>query len=823
MTIRRNKDLSTGWSYNKTSFFHITPPAMPFNFISPFDKSSRRLQPTTAATRPSCSIETSEVSSDGTEEPIDHDRSSRLAALFAALFIVTLFVSIAFVTAIAVLTDGFKSIAVHQSNCKDGESSKSFPSTNSVEVVREVVSEDGLCLTQECVRLAANYLNNMNKNVNPCEDFYEFACGRYSVHKVVPEHEKKVAVLNEMRRDLDRQLKDILESSDRESASKSMKLSQIYYDSCMDEKAIDEKGLVPLMSLISHLGGWQLLTNAKFEAKDYHWETVAGQLALHDISGLMRVFVHGSLYDSQQQIIMFLPPKLLLEKRKFYREAPTSNVYLGYYKTYIMSLLNLLGAETDDETGAIEHQVNEMIDLERRLTRSENQRNHSVINNMISYGDFRKRYDQISWDLFFNDEMQSHLGALRDDQLVNIVDPHYFNGLTELIKSKPISVLHNYMMWRLVSAYDAYLPVKFRKPYHEFQRQMYGITSEMPQWETCVREVREYLSMPLSTTYAHKYFSIKDRRIAEEMIGDLKKAMEVTLLNADWIDEQTRQAALVKLEHMGHKIGFPDSLMNETEVLAPFAGIRLVANEFFENAIQLKKASVRKMLVKMQVPPDSAEWASPIITVDAFHYFTGNEIIFPAGILQFPMFVPSAPSFANYGAIGMGIGHEITHGFDDLGSQYDESGNLRRWWHHETLATFEKKKQCFIAQYGNKIEPTTGKKIDGKNTIGENIADAGGLRIAYQAYNMKLEREAEIKSLPGLTSFTNKQLFFLAFANTWCEAIKPAAIEYIIHTDVHSLGMFRVNVPLQNLPAFAKEFDCPIGSPMNPFEKCRVW
>ncbi|PAV77556.1 hypothetical protein WR25_07172 [Diploscapter pachys] len=713
MTIRRNKDLSTGWSYNKTSFFHITPPAMPFNFISPFDKSSRRLQPTTAATRPSCSIETSEVSSDGTEEPIDHDRSSRLAALFAALFIVTLFVSIAFVTAIAVLTDGFKSIAV--------------------EVVREVVSEDGLCLTQECVRLAANYLNNMNKNVNPCEDFYEFACGRYSVHKVVPEHEKKVAVLNEMRRDLDRQLKDILETSDRESASKSMKLSQIYYDSCMDEKAIDEKGLVPLMSLISHLGGWQLLTNAKFEAKDYHWETVAGQLALHDISGLMRVFVHGSLYDSQQQIIMFLPPKLLLEKRKFYREAPTSNVYLGYYKTYIMSLLNLLGAETDDETGAIEHQ----------LTRSENQRNHSVINNMISYGDFRKR------------------------------------------------VLHNYMMWRLVSAYDAYLPVKFRKPYHEFQRQMYGITSEMPQWETCVREVREYLSMPLSTTYAHKYFSIKDRRIAEEMIGDLKKAMEVTLLNADWIDEQTRQAALVKLEHMGHKIGFPDSLMNETEVLAPFAGIRLVANEFFENAIQLKKASVRKMLVKMQIPPDSAEWASPIITVDAFHYFTGNEIIFPAGILQFPMFVPSAPSFANYGAIGMGIGHEITHGFDDLGSQYDESGNLRRWWHHETLATFEKKKQCFIAQYGNKIEPTTGKKIDGKNTIGENIADAGGLRIAYQAYNMKLEREAEIKSLPGLTNFTNKQLFFLAFANTWCEAIKPAAIEYIIHTDVHSLGMFR--------------------------------
>ncbi|CAI4230974.1 unnamed protein product [Auanema sp. JU1783] len=749
----------------------------------------------------------------------DEWRSSRLAALFAILFIITLLIAISFITIIALLSDGFSTLTANQ-NC----STSTTPSPNASSF--RMFTNGSYCNSPECIRLAANYLNNMNTAVNPCSDFYEFACGRYSTHKIVPLHEKKVTILSEMKQDLDRHLRDILEKSPRDNATRSMKLSQIYYDSCMDEEAQEEMNTLPLTSLISHLGGWELLTNARFDSNDYHWETLGGHLSLYGVDGLFRIFVHNSFVDSKNQMLMFSPPRLFLEKKKFYREAPAGNVYLGYYRKYILSLLELLGVDMEDESGVIEYQVNDIIDFERRianLTRIENSRNHTSINNVMKYGEFKKRYHQIDWDLFFNSELRSHVGILSDNLLINVVDTSYFDNISALIKSKPLSSVNNYLMWRLVSTFDTYLPPKYRIPYQEFRSKMYGVTAEIPLWEKCVKEVREHLAMPLSTAYAHLYFTLDDRQKAEEMIADLRQSMEQTVLNADWIDEGTRHAALRKIEKMKYKIGFPDSLLNETSVLMPFAGVRLTGNQFFENALTLKKTAVREILAKAKRAPSEEEWASPIIAVDAFHFFTGNEIIFPAGILQFPMFVPDAPSFANYGSIGMGIGHEITHGYDDLGAQYDDYGNLRNWWGEETMTTFQKKKQCFIAQYGNKIEPTTERRADGRITIGENIADNGGLRIAYEAYQRKLAREKELRTLPGLSQFSQNQLFFLAYANTWCESLKSSAIEYLIDTDVHSLGMFRVNVPLQNFPAFSKAFECPIGSGMNPFEKCRIW
>ncbi|CAB3411358.1 unnamed protein product [Caenorhabditis bovis] len=749
------------------------------------------------------------------------DRSSRLAAVFAALFILTLLISISFITIVAILSDGFTTLLSGNEVCTDisdtGDRSNSYNSMYS--------SDNSTCLTPNCIRLAANILNNMNREANPCDDFYEFACGRYARQKVVAEHEKKVTVLSEMKKELDHHLKDILEKSPRDNATRAMKLAQIYYDSCMDEFSQDELGVQPLMSLISNLGGWPLLTNARFESLDFQWEVLAGHLALHGVDGIFRIFVHSSFDNSDKHVLMFSPPKLFLEKKKFYREVPSSNVYLQYYRQYILSLLSMLGVDLEDETGVIEYQVDDIIDFERRianLTRIEISRNHSAINNVMTFGDFKKRYEKINWDGYFNEELRNSLGRMPDSLEINVVDVSYFDNLHSLIKSKPLSSISNYLMWCLVANYDIYLPKKYRQPMYDFRRRMYGITSNSPTWETCVGEVRDNLAIPLSTEYAQKFFTQRERRIAEDMIRDLKKAMEHTLLNADWIDESTREAALTKLDVMGHKIGFPDSLLNETAVLLPYAGVRLTANQYFDNAVSLRKSIYRDMLSKLHREPSPIDWASPVIAVDAFHYFTGNEIIFPAGILQFPMFVPDAPSYANYGAIGMGIGHEITHGYDDLGAQYDEKGNLRGWWHTETMMTFQKKKQCFVAQYGSKIEPITGRKCDGKMTIGENIADNGGLRVAYQAYQLKLDREKESTRLPGLGQFSPKQLFFLSYANTWCEALKPQAIDHIMDTDVHSLGIFRVNVPLQNLPAFSKEFDCPIGSPMNPFEKCRI-
>lgn len=666
----------------------------------------------------------------------------------------------------------------------------------------------------------------MKHSVDPCEDFYSFACGSFAEGRVVPEHAKKVTVLYEMKRSLDRHLRDILESPSLKNGTAAIQLARTYYLSCMDEVSQSELGSLPLLSLISQMGGWELLTNARFDSADYHWEAMAGQVASIGVDGLIKVFVHNSFEDRDTNILMFCPPKLFLEKKKFYRGAPSTNAFLAYYRQYIMDLLKLLGVDVEDDMNMIDYQVNDIIDLERRianLSRSDTLRNHSVISNLMTYGAFRERYPEIRWELFFNEELRASLGPLTDDMLVNVVDLGYFDGLSTLVRSKPLSSVNNYMMWRLVSTFDMYLPPQFRRPSQEFQASMFGATAEEPHWENCVREVAENLAMPLSTAYASTYFSPEDRRNAEEMIEDLKKSMERLLLDAEWMDGMTRTAALKKLENMGHKIGFPDALFNQSAVMKPFEHVRLTEDRYFENALQLKKAAVRDVLSRLHKSPSKEEWASPVIAVDAFHYFAGNEIIFPAAILQFPMFVPEAPYYVNYAAIGLGIGHEITHGYDDLGAQYDDIGNLKVWWDKDTFATFQQKRQCFISQYSRQTEPVTQRNVDGRLTIGENIADNGGLRVAHEAYKMRSARVEHPTSLPGLAAFSTDQLFFVAYANTWCEAVKSSSLNYILDTDVHPLGRFRVNVPLQNFPAFSDAFNCPIGSRMNPYEKCRVW
>ncbi|VDM59290.1 unnamed protein product [Angiostrongylus costaricensis] len=375
-----------------------------------------------------------------------------------------------------------------------------------------------------------------------------------------------------------------------------------------------------------------------------------------------------------------------------------------------------------------------------------------------SFEDRNTQTLMIRWQLFFNEELRSSLGVLDDDVTVNVMDVGYFDGLSALVKSKPLSSINNYLMWRLVSTFDMYLPMQYRRPAQKFYASVFGTTAE-----------------------------------AEEMIADLKRSMERVLLDADWMDDTVKKVALRKLKNMRYKTGFPNMMRDEIAVLKLYEGVKMEADHYFDNALQLKKLAIRHGLNRLHNPPSKDEWVSPVIAVDAYHYFTGNEIIFPAAILQFPMFVPEAPVYVNYAAIGFGIGHEITHGYDDLGSQYDEIGNLRAWWDRRTLAMFQKKRECFITQYSN------------------------------QAYKMRCLLEEDTLALPGLSFYSPEQLFFIAFANIWCEKVKPSALNYTMETEVHPLGMFRVNVPLQNFPPFSEAFQCPVGSAMNPHKKCRIW
>ncbi|KAF8363526.1 nep-12, partial [Pristionchus pacificus] len=594
----------------------------------------------------------------------------------------------------------------------------------------------GLCLTNDCVRLAANYLNNMNADVRPCDDFYEFACGRYSNSKVIPEHEKKVTVLSEMTSGLNRHLKRILEGTRDANETAPLAFARTYYESCMDNTALEEADLQPLNTLISRLGGWSLLTNSRFDSTHFQWELLAGHNALLGRSGLFHLFVHKSFERSDENMIMFAPPRLLLEKKKFYDLAPfETNEYIQKYRVYMLEFLEQLGADRD----ALGPHVDNILQFEMLIanaTKRDNIRNHTAINNVVN------------WDLFLNDEIRAMLAPISEDTVVNIIDPAFFDALGALLTGNRMQIINDFLMWRLISSFEEYLPRRFRLPGHKFRLWLRG-SAEEPAWETCVR---------IDPHPGSARFSLR-RRV---FYGERSES--------DWMDEATRTAAIAKLQQMGHKVGFPDWLFNTTHVMAPFEGVKLHAKRYFENAMALEKSQFKEMLSRLHNTRRSSSqevWVASIIAVDAFHYFNANEIIFPAGILQFPMFVRDAPSRA-----------------------------IRR-----------------NGQPARVVATGHDESIPEQEAVLHHAA--------YHLHSTRAKKEEQ--RLPTFGNWTDAQMFFLAFANTWCEAVKPSAINYLLDTDVHSLGRYRVNIPLQNFPEFAKAFDCPIGAPMNPFEKCRVW
>ncbi|KJH46063.1 hypothetical protein DICVIV_07873 [Dictyocaulus viviparus] len=319
---------------------------------------------------------------------IQRTTNNRLVVLFVVLFIFGAIIAISILTILFAIRENLvtnsekspKSIERYQLNSSD---------TN---------QRISLCISEKCTQLASTYQKNMNRQMDPCTDFYSFTCGNYARHHIIPEYTTKINLLIEMRQNLGTRLKSILETLSRQNNTKSMQLVHIYYDSCMNVDAQNDLATQPLFKLISELGGWELLTNAQFDSEHYQWEVTAGQLALIGIDGLMRVFVHSSFEDRNIQTLMFCPPSLYLKNKKFYRGAPSSNVFLKHYKNYIKGFLQLLGVDIDDDSGVIDYQINDIIDLERRianLSRSDNQRRHSLINNLMSYKNFRHRYREV--------------------------------------------------------------------------------------------------------------------------------------------------------------------------------------------------------------------------------------------------------------------------------------------------------------------------------------------------------------------------------------------------------------------------------------------
>ncbi len=390
--------------------------------------------------------------------------------------------------------------------------------------------------------------------------------------------------------------------------------------------------------------------------------------------------------------------------------------------------------------------------------------------------------------------------------------PDFMKALNALVDSTSVADIQTYLTWHLLQSKANVLPKPFRDAEFDFFSHTLGGVREMPaRWKQCVQATDRALGEALGQKFVEVAFSGNSKTKALQLVGEIEKAMEIDIKNADWMSPATKDQALTKLKQVSNKIGYPEKWRD-------YSSLKVVRGDHFGNSLRATEFSIHRNLSKFGKPVDKTEWGMTPPTVNAYYNPPENNINFPAGILQPPFYNANADDAVNYGGIGVVIGHELTHGFDDQGRRYDGQGNLRDWWTPADAKNFETRADCVVKEYGG-FTPVPNVKLNGKLTLGENAADNGGIHLAYAALMESLAG----KVLPKKDGFTPQQLFFLGYAQIWCENSTEQSSRMRAMTDPHSPGEFRTNGVVQNLQEFSQAFSCKPGDPMVSENACRVW
>ncbi len=405
----------------------------------------------------------------------------------------------------------------------------------------------------------------------------------------------------------------------------------------------------------------------------------------------------------------------------------------------------------------------------------------------------------------------AHVGIPKISSL-NVGHPAFFKSMNDLLAQTSVDDLKTYFIWHVLNTDASLLTEALRKETFAFNEvTLRGVKEMEPRWKTCVASVNSSLGEALGQKYVEVAFSQSSKERVLKMVSEIEHAMEQDVKSADWMSAETKEQALAKLKHVENKIGFPEKFRDYTAV-------SIKPGEYYADVRAARQAEQRRQFAKIGKPVDKTEWGMTPPTVNAYYNASQNNINFPAGILQPPFYVAKADDAVNYGAIGVVVGHELTHGFDDQGRRFDGEGNLRDWWTEADGKAFETRADCIAQEYG-KFSPTDGVTLNGKLTLGENSADNGGLHLAYLALMDSLAG----KVLPKHDGFTPQQEFFLGYAQIWCENGTDQGRRLAAATDPHSPGEFRVNGVVQNSPEFRQAFSCKAGDRMVSTNPCRVW
>ncbi|KAA0203827.1 hypothetical protein HAZT_HAZT010641 [Hyalella azteca] len=657
-----------------------------------------------------------------------------------------------------------------------------------------------VCTTPECTLSAAAIIEALDLTVDPCDDFYQFACGGWAAKNPVPDSSSSWSQFSVLDDQLSNAISKILVEPVDVQEPAPINQAKWLYAQCIDEAAIESAGTTPLTDILAENGGWPMASGSWVSAL-FNWEfTVAYGRRDYGYSTLLDVWVFAD-EKSTSETALYLDQTSLGMPRSVLTDQSNYEERFQAYKTYIKTTAQIIAAdlgETVDEA-ALDQQVEDLVAFEVELaaitTPSEDRRDIERMYNPMTIADLDGLMTgfTVSWLSVLN-FMFANVGiTLESSSRIIVQEIEYIQKLGDLLAVTDQRVVANYLLWRFVKDLGDDTNAAMRDASFQYNKVASGVSVQRSRTDVCADETNSLMGMAVGYKYVAQYFSAQAKNESNYLVEDLRTAFKDLLTVNEWMDDETKPLALEKADAINKFIGYPD-WYEEPNGLEDYyvllTGIT-ASSSHFENIKAARLWWSSTELDDLGAPTDKQQWFMSPTTVNAYYEPEFNSITFPAGILQPVFYRANTLQAINYGAIGQVMGHEITHGFDDQGSQYDKDGNAIPWWSNATQQAFKEKAQCVIDQYESYTVPEIdyllpGAHVNGINTQGENIADNGGLREAYLAYQLYVQ-------------------------------------DHGILVDPHSPHQFRVIGPMSNMAEFSSEFQCPLGSKMNPANKCIVW
>ena len=654
----------------------------------------------------------------------------------------------------------------------------------------------------------------MDTTANPCQDFYQYACGTWMKENDIPADKSTWGRFGQLdQRNLEI-LHGILEKVSANDPKRTAIEQQIgdYYAACMDKKAIDKKGLAPIQAELDSIA--QLKDKSQLAAEIARLHNLGAISHVHNPFALFRFDSDADFKNASKMIAVVDQGGLGLPDRDYYfKDDPTSQRQREQYKQHVQNMFQLLGDKP--EIAAKEAQT--VFEIESALAAASmkrvDRREPANIYHKMTTAELTKLSPSFHWNEYFKT-----VGVPEFKEL-NVAVPEFIQKMQALIEEQPLENWKTYLRWRLVLGTAVLLPSQFSdEDFNFYSHTLGGQKEQEPRWQRCTRLTDGALGEALGQEYVGETFGKEGKERTLKMIQALEDALKDDITSVPWMTDATKQAALVKLAAITNKIGYPEHWRD-------YSSVKIVREDALGNQRRADAFEFRRELQKIGKDLDKTEWGMTPPTVNAYYSDQENDINFPAGILQPPFYDNAMDDGVNFGGIGAVIGHELTHGFDDEGHKFDGQGNLRNWWAPEDEKAFNQRTQCLVDEYSNFVsvkddkDPKNDVHLNGKLTLGENTADNGGLRLAYMA----LMHELAGKEPQKIDGFTPQQRLFLGYGQIWCNKMRPEAARQLALTNPHSPGQFRVIGVVSNMPEFQQAFGCKKGDAMVRENACHVW